>query len=546
MTGTDIIKRYDSMNDYAIGNWMNLWQECADWAMPTNDNVNRIRIAGQEKPPQRLIDSCIEANFNFASGFFSHMFPPNTVWAKFRHPMPHMMSKQPVADWFEQVSRIVHQVLIGSNFSQEEFQSLLCMGCFGTSCVSVEEDDKNIVKFRNFVISKVRCAENYQGNIDTVAREFDLDARQAVQQFGEEALKKADLERILNDAEQHKETKYTFIHYICPREDYDVQKKDSKNKPFASIYVCREGNVIVKESGFDYNPYKAARFVVGNDEVYGRSPMSMKLATARRGNVIYRSMLVSAEQHANPQWLAPDDDSVKGLSSRAGAVIKYRATNINGKPERLPPNGDPGIALEMYQLHDDEIKRMFFNHLFRPLEDYRNMTAFEVNERMTSDLMALAPFVSRYTDEKVTPLMEHVFYICQKKKLLPPPPMELNEDPSFEIDYVGRLSLATKNFEVLGAVNTIRIFGELGGIAPQLMKSLDNIDPDKLFKETWYTNSSSMNALKDEKQVAEERAIRAQQAQQQRAIDNLAPIADAAQKVSGAVDPSSIIAKLEG
>ena len=545
MTGKDIVKRYDSMNDYVIGNWMNLWQECADWSMPTNDNVNQVRVAGQEKPPQRLIDSCIEANFNFGSGFFSHMFPPNTVWAKFRHPMPSMMSKTSVADYFEEVSRIIHQVLLGSNFSQEEFQSLLCMGCFGTSVMSVEEDDKNVVRFKNFVINKIRIAENYQGVVDTVAREFELDARQAVQQFGEDALQKADLEKIVNDYKFNKNTKYTFIHYVCPRTDYDVNKKDGKNKPFASFYVCKDGDSIVKEGGFDYNPYKASRFVVGNDEVYGRSPMSMKLSATRRCNVIYRSMIVSAEQHANPQWLTPDDDSVRGLSSRAGAVIKYRATNPNGKPERLPPNGDPGIALEMYQLHDDEIKRMFFNHLFRPLEDYRNMTAFEVNERMTSDLMSLAPFVSRYTDEKITPMMEHIYYLCQKKGILPPPPPELADSPKFEIDYVGRLSLATKNFEVLGAVNTIRMFGELSGLSPQLAASLDNVDPDKLFKETWYANSSSMNALKDEEDVKAEREARQKQIAQQRAVETLPAMADSAQKLSGAVDPTSIVAKME-
>jgi hypothetical protein len=174
------------------------------------------------------------------------------------------------------------------------------------------------------------------------------------------------------------------------------------------------------------------------------------------------------------------------------------------------------------------------------------MTAFEVNERMTSDLMALAPFVSRYTDEKVTPIMEHVYYICQKRGILPPAPPELAADPTFEIDYVGRLSLATKNFEVLGAINTIRIFGEIGQLSPQLMATLDNVDPDKLFKETWYSNSSSMNALKDEKQVAEERTTRAQAAQQQQMVDNMAPIADAAQKMSGAVDPSSIVEQLRG
>jgi hypothetical protein len=153
--------------------------------------------------------------------------------------------------------------------------------------------------------------------------------------------------------------------------------------------------------------------------------------------------------------------------------------------------------------------------------------------------------VSRYTDEKVTPMMEHVYYICQKKGILPPPPPELAESPTFEIDYVGRLSLATKNFEVLGAVNTIRIFGELAGLSPQLATSLDNVDPDKLFKETWYSNSSSMNALKDEKQVAEERNARQQQIAQQRMIENMPAMADSVQKLSGEMSPNSPLAQME-
>ena len=74
-----LVKKFDSMNQYAIGNWKTLWQECADWCLPTNDNINRVRYEGMEKSPQRMIDICIQANHNFAAGFYSHMFPQ-------RHP----------------------------------------------------------------------------------------------------------------------------------------------------------------------------------------------------------------------------------------------------------------------------------------------------------------------------------------------------------------------------------------------------------------------------------------------------------------------------
>jgi hypothetical protein len=548
MTGADIIKRYDSMNDYARGNWMNLWQECADWCLPINDNINRIRVSGQEKPVQRLIDFGISANFNFASGFFSHIFPTNSVWAKYRHPLPEYMEIKAVADYFEEVSRIIHNILVSSNFAQEEFQSLLCMGAFGTSCLSVEECDDTVVKFHNYVIDKIRIDENYKHNVDTVAREFELTARQAIQQFGEEALRAAELGHIVEQQERSGKDKFKFVHLICPREDYDKSKMDSANKPWKSLWVSRDSQQIIKEGGFDYMPYRVARFVTGNDEVYGRSPCSMKLGAFRRANVQERSVILAAERAVNEQWLVPDDDTVamQYITSRPGAKIKFRAASPGGPPQPLPYNGNHQIGLELLQRVENEIKEGFFNHLFRPLEDYRNMTAFEVNERMTTDLMLLAPFVSRYIDEKVSPTMETVYYFAQKAGVLPDAPPELADSPKFEIDYVGRLGLAAKNFETMGAVSALRIMGEAGQYHPALLSWFDNIDADKFGNDIWYSQSASMNALKDPKLVEQEREARAQQAQQQQAVDNLAPMADAAQKMSGAVDPSSIVAQMTG
>ncbi len=541
MDGKDIIKKYDSMQSNVIGNWMNLWQECADWCYPSNDNINRIRVGGQEKPPQRMIDTCIEANNNFAAGFFSHMFPPNTVWARYRHPNPLVMQNEEVAQYFENVSRVAHRILIGSNFAQEEFQALLSMGCFGTNCLSLEEDDKSIIRFKNIIISDIRIDENHLGEVDTVAREYKLTLRQSLQKFGFEALENAGFTQIENLLKTNPSKKYTFIQCVQPRMDYDPKSKRTTKLPFASYHVCRDTNKMVMESGFDYNPYKISRFIIGNEEIYGRSPMSMVLGTARRTNVVYRSMIISAEQHANPQWLVPDDDSVSGMSNRAGSFIRWRATNPNGKPERLAPNGDPGIANEMYKQHDDQIKRMFYNHLFRPLDQYRNMTATEVNERMTTDLMTLAPFVSRYIEEHITPLMEHLYYILAKKKLLPPLPEALRNSPDYEIDYVGRLSMATKSFETMGAMQTLRMFGEVAQLDQRMLKSLDNIEPDKLFREIWYANSSSMNALKDPSIVEEERVAQAEAMAEQQEMQQAPAMADAIQKLSGGVDPSSIL-----
>ena len=128
---------------------------------------------------------------------------------------------------------------------------------------------------------------------------------------------------------------------------------------------------------------------------------------------------------------------------------------------------------------------------------------------------------------------------------LPPVPQELQDSPEYEVDYVGRLSLATKSFETMGAVNTMRVFGELAQLNPQAIQSLENVDYDRLFQEIWFANSSSMNALKDPSKVMEEREAQFAMMQEQQMIKQAPALADAVQKVSGAVDPSSIISQVE-
>jgi hypothetical protein len=81
---------------------------------------------------------------------------------------------------------------------------------------------------------------------------------------------------------------------------------------------------------------------------------------------------------------------------------------------------------------------------------------------------------------------------------------------------------------------------------PEMLKSLENVDPDQLFREIWFANSSSMNALKDPMEVEQEREEKAEAMARQQQLQQLPAIADAAQKVSGAVSPDSILNQLEG
>jgi hypothetical protein len=518
MDGSSQCRLWQELGDISqISNWKTLWQECADWALPRKDNVLKVNIEGLEKPVQRLIDTCIEANYNFATGFFSRMFPAGNIWGKFKHPDPEVNADELVAEYFELVSREIHSILTESNFTQEIQESLTDIGCFGTNCIYLEEDDDDVVAFRSFPVSDIRIGLNHKGRVDTVGREIQLNSRQMVQKFGEEALKEAGLDQIMAQVAMQKTEKYTVYHLVFPRSDYKAMATDSKNKRFASVYTASKTKKILREGGHDLLPYFIGRFTTGNNDTYGTSPQMNILGTTRRSNAIKRSLIAVAELNAGPQWVIPDDDSVQGLSNRANAIIRYR----NVAPQRLDSNGNPALANEIYEAHDEEIKRAYFNHLFRPLDEYRNMTAYEVQQRQSTDLMSLTPFASRYYDEVVTPMLTLVYKMAQKSGRLPDMPPMLRENPNFKIEYVGQLSLATMSFETSGMFSTMNMFAEISQYVPAAQAVFQNIDFDKALRTTWYNQNASMQSLRPQDEVDEERAAQAaaqQQQQQQQAV----------------------------
>ncbi len=74
----------------------------------------------------------------------------------------------------------------------------------------------------------------------------------------------------------------TLIHAVYKRDERDVTKVDSQNKPIASVYLDPEEKVIISEGGFDEFPYMAPRFLKSSFEIgYGRSPSMTAWLTSK-------------------------------------------------------------------------------------------------------------------------------------------------------------------------------------------------------------------------------------------------------------------------
>ena len=99
----------------------------------------------------------------------------------------------------------------------------------------------------------------------------------------------------------------TLIHAVYKRDERDVTKVDSQNKPIASVYLDPEEKVIISEGGFDEFPYMAPRFLKSSFEIgYGRSPSMTALADIKMLNKMSEVTIRAAQKQVDPPLLVPD------------------------------------------------------------------------------------------------------------------------------------------------------------------------------------------------------------------------------------------------
>jgi hypothetical protein len=142
-----------------------------------------------------------------------------------------------------------------------------------------------------------------------------MTAYQAAQKWGMDRLP-ASLHSAL---EQNSQWRYSFLHCVKPRQDYDPDRLDARGMPFSSHYVSVEGQCLMQaEGGFRSFPYAISRYDQTPNEVYGRGPAQMVLPALKTLNAQKHVFLKQGHRAADPVLLTGDDGVVDAFS-RPGA-----------------------------------------------------------------------------------------------------------------------------------------------------------------------------------------------------------------------------------
>jgi Bacteriophage head to tail connecting protein len=528
-----IIARRDRLRS-TRGVWESHWQEIADRVLPRQASFVTRREPGEKRTREIFDATAALALERFSAALESMLTPRTQRWHRLRASDPALNDLPEVRAWFDRAEDILFGARYSphANYASQQHEVYMSLGAFGTGVLFVAQDEtRNGLLYRATHLADCFVAENFQGRIDTLYRDFEHTARQAVQRWGD-----ANPDAIHRAVEKEPERKFRFIHAVQPRDEdeRDASKVDGANKPFASIYLAEEGRTVVQESGFDEFPYMVSRYVTAPREVYGRSPAMTVLPDIKMLNEMNKTTIRQAQLAVEPPILV-FDDGVLGRPDGFGLTpgyINYGGVSKDGRPLMQPfqSGARVDISLDMMEQRRRAINDAFLVTLFQILVDQPNMTATEAMIRAQEKGALLTPVMGRQQSEALGPMIERELGVLQRIGRLPAMPGALVEAAGeFDIEYDSPLSRAQRSEQVVGISRTFEVLAPLAATQPDVF---DVFDGDALAQLAAEVNGVPQRVLNTPDEIAQRRQGR-ESAEQ---IQGLIAAAPAANQAAGALE----------
>ena len=512
-----VIKQYNQLKG-GRSNFESFWQTLHDYFYIENSDINSVTSAGSELNSSYLYDSTtLETADVLASGFMNYLTPPTSKWGLARHKNKALAENKSVSDFYSDVTDEVHYALNRSNFYNQIFSSYKSSGVYGTSILLEEEDLDDDIRFTNLPIKQVCLVEDARGRITEYFIEFEYTAYQAETRWGKDKLSK-EMQDELEGRDPEK--KHLFLLHIAKRGNRDIKKTDSKNMPIKAVWIDIKAKKDIDEGGYNEFPAFCHQFDKRPFCPWGYSPAMKALQFARTLNSISKTMLRAMMKQTDPALAMPDNAFIMPLNGNPRALNYYRKDALGSNPQNsvfpLGVYSNPQVGLEAIQYYTQQVKSIMFNDVFLAFDGLdKQMNNPEVMERINEKMSLLGPAVGRYTSQVLNPVFERTIGILYRRGRLPEPPDEVINDPSFEIDFIGRLAQAQKLSE-LNSLNTgLMTIAQMARFMPEV---LDKIDTDRVVDETWNITGAPVRVLRDDAEIQAIRENRAQQQAQQQEL----------------------------
>lgn len=467
-----------------------------------------------------------------AGGMMAGMTSPARPWFRLTTMNPELDETYSVKAWMSKVTNLMQLIYNKSNIYRTLQMSYEELGAFGTSAAIILDDYDKVIHCMPLTIGEYRIATGPRGNINTLYRQFRMTVAAMVEEFGYEHLSR-------QAKQMYDNGKYdqwiTIINAIEPRDYRDLNKRDSKNMPYRSVYFemgARDDDGILRETGFRQFPVLAARWYVTGGDIYGTCPGMEALGDLRQLQQQSLAKSTAIAYQANPPVVMPADLKNNGADLQPGGSIW---ADNPAQAQMVRSAFDVNLRLD-YLTQDmsdvrQRIDQAFYKDIFMMLASGKDrmMTATEVAERHEEKMLMLGPVLERLNAELLDPLISLTFDRLVQANLLPPIPDEL-QGQELNVEFVSILAQAQRAI----TTNAIDRFTQNLGVLMQFKPEIgDKFDAD--YWVDYYADALGIDPrlIVSSDQVALIRQQRAQAQQQQAQMDQMQQLSEMSKNLKG-------------
>lgn len=456
--------------------WWAHWQEITTFLLPRN---GRYFVQDRDKGWRRhnnIYDNTGTRSLKIlGAGMMAGATSPARPWFRLGTPDPELNAYHPVKLWLADTTQRMQQIFQRSNTYRALHQMYEELGAFGTAASLVLPDYNTMIHHYPSTIGEFCIAQDYQGKVCTIYREFEKTVGEIVKEFGRDNC--STVVRNMYDRGSLDQW-IRLIHAIEPRADRDMRKKDAKNMAWGSYYfeVGGNPNTYLRESGFKEFPAVVPRWATAGGDIYGNSPGMEALGDIKQLQHEQLRKGQAIDYQTKPPLQVPTSMKNRDVETLPGGISFYDGQTAGIKTAFDVQLDLNALLLDIQDVRE-RIRGSFYADLFLMLANATDtrMTATEVAERHEEKLLMLGPVLERLHNELLNPLIDITFTrMVEAGAILPPPPelqgMELN------VEFVSMLAQAQR---AIGTNSVDRYVANLGAVAQFKPDVLDKFDSDQ-------------------------------------------------------------------
>lgn len=526
--------------------WWTHARELADYLLPRRYKWIVTPNQAYRGSPinQYILDSTgTLAARNLASGMMSGISSPTRPWIRLRIGRIDSTMTSPTSLWLAECERLMMMVFQESNFYNSMAVLYFDLVIFGTAVILIYEDFDNVIRCFN------PCFGEYYLDIDgkyrptIFYREFTMTISQAVDEFGKENCSQTviDLYSLRDGSGLTREI--VIAHAIEPNDD-------GRNFGIPSSFAFREvywewggtaspqaggtsAQGFLRKKGYHEQLNIAVRWDLVSNDAYGRSPGMDALPDVKQLQLESRRKAQAIDKMVNPPMVADIQLRNQPASLLPGGLT-YVSGMTTGKVGFAPVyTVDPKIREMMEDMQEvrERIRKTFFNDILQTASQYEtrsNVTAVEWDMRKSESLVMLGPVLERIYSEGLTPIVDRVFAMMARAKILPPAPPEI-AGKNITVEFVSMLATAQSAAATAGIERLFQIVGGLVGVDPAV---IDNVDVDFAIDKYSSLMNNDPRLIRSPQALAAIRQKRQQDQQQQQQSEMAEKMAAGAKTLS--------------